>query len=220
MDNEQNTPAAATPAVETPTATTTFLTGTESTPDANPAGGAKPEGEGEPAPKADEPTPEGDKAGKGDQGSIDTYAEFVVPEGMTINESLLNEAVPIFKELGLTQEQAQKLVDFQAKQQAQQLDTFNQQIKTWADQAKTDKEFGGDKFEENVALARSAVSKFGTPELKQMLNEYGVGNHPEIIRFMVKVGQLTREDVPGSKTATPNKPVDHVALLYPNDRNG
>ncbi len=216
---ETNTPAAAsTPATETPS--TTFLTDDKSTPAATVADGAKPVGEGEPAPKADEPKPEGDKAGEGDQGSIDAYADFVMPEGMVVNESLLNEAVPLFKELKLSQEQAQKLVDFQAKQQAQQLDTFNQQKETWATQAKTDKEYGGDKFDENVALARSAVSKFGTPELRQMLDDYGVGNHPEVIRFMVRVGQLTREDVPGSKTATPAKSADHVSLLYPNDRNG
>lgn len=214
---DTNTTAAAPAATDTPVVSTTFLTGTESTLAANPAGGAKPEGEGNPA---DGTKPEGDTAGKGDQGSIDTYAEFVIPEGVTINESLLNEAVPIFKELGLNQEQAQKLVNFQAKQQAQQLDTFNQQIETWANQAKADKEYGGDKFEENVTLARTVVNKFGTPELKQLLDNHGVGNHPEVIRFMVRVGQLTREDVPGSKTVTPNKVIDHVSLLYPNDRNG
>lgn len=217
----ENTNVAA-PAADTPAASTTFLTGTESTPAASaPAtDGAKPEGEVTPAPKADEAKPEGDKAGEGGQGSVDTYADFVMPEGVQVNEVLLNEAVPLFKELGLSQGQAQKLVDFQAKQQAQQLDTFNQQLETWANQAKADKEYGGDKFEENVAIARVAVNKFGTPELKQLLDNHGVGNHPEIIRFMVRVGQLTREDVPGSKSGQVNKAADHVSLLYPNDRNG
>jgi len=206
----------------TPAATTTFLTDDKTTPvaDTPVAGAAKPEGDATEATPADVANPDGDKAGEGDQGSTDTYADFVMPEGMTVNEALLGEAVPLFKELGLTQEQAQRLVDFQAKQQAQQNDTFNQQIEGWATQAKADKEYGGDKFDESVAVARAAVNKFGTPELKQLLDNYGVGNHPEIIRFMVRVGKLTVEDVPGSKTAQVQKPADHVSLLYPNDRNG
>lgn len=219
-DSTENSAAVNTPA--TPAAATTFLTDDKSTPVTNPlvTDAAKPEGDATEAKPADAANPDGDKAGEGDQGSTDTYADFVMPEGVTVDERLMGEAVPLFKELGLTQDQAQKLVDFQAKQQAQQNDTFNQQLEAWAQQAKTDKEFGGDKFDENVALARAAVNKFGTPELKVLLDNYGVGNHPEIIRFMVRVGQLTKEDVPGNKSAQPNKALDHVSLLYPNDRKG
>lgn len=39
--------------------------------------------------------------------------EFTAPENYTIDAALLEKATPIFKELGLTQEQAQKLVDIQ-----------------------------------------------------------------------------------------------------------
>lgn len=160
--------------------------------------------------------------GEGDVTSPDTYADFVMPEGVEIDTELLAEAVPLFKELGLTQEQAQKLVDFQAKQvqagSQRQVDTFNQLMTDWQTKAKNDKEFGGEKFEENVAIARAAVNKFGTPELKQLLEEHGVGNHPEVIRFMVKVGKLTAEDVPGGTTTPTSKAQDRVSLLYPNDK--
>tara|TARA_R110000772_G_scaffold259567_1_gene377222 strand:+ start:70 stop:774 length:705 start_codon:yes stop_codon:yes gene_type:complete len=152
----------------------------------------------------------------------DTYADFVMPEGVELDSALLTEAAPLFKELGLTQDQAQKLVDFQAKQaqasSESNVDAFNQLMNDWQEQSKNDKEFGGDKFEENVGVARSAIDKFGTPELKQLLEEHGVGNHPEVIRFMVKVGKLTAEDVPGGTTAAPSKAQDRVSLLYPNDK--
>lgn len=167
------------------------------------------------------PTP-GDKAGEGDQRQTDTYADFAMPEGIELDQQLLSEAVPIFKELGLTKEQAQKLVDFQAKQvqagSQKQIDSFNQQLDAWRDAAKTDSEFGGEKFDESIALARAAIGKFGTPELKQLLNDYGVGNHPEVIRFMVRVGKLTKEDVPGAQSNASTKPADRASLLYPNDK--
>lgn len=152
----------------------------------------------------------------------DTYADFVMPEGVELDSALLTEAAPLFKELGLTQDQAQKLIDFQAKQvqasSESNVDAFNQLMNDWQEQSKNDKEFGGDKFEENVGIARSAIDKFGTPELKQLLEEHGVGNHPEVIRFMVKVGKLTAEDVPGGTNTPPSKAQDRVSLLYPNDK--
>lgn len=159
---------------------------------------------------------------EGSQTAPDTYADFVMPEGVEVDSALLEEATPIFKELGLNQEQAQKLIDFQAKQvqasSQSNVDAFNQLMEDWSTQSKNDKEFGGDAFDENIKVAQSAISKFGTPELKQLLEEHGVGNHPEVIRFMVKVGKLTAEDIPGSSTAPTSKAQDRVSLLYPNDK--
>tara|TARA_R110000787_G_C13443392_1_gene446704 strand:+ start:26300 stop:27004 length:705 start_codon:yes stop_codon:yes gene_type:complete len=192
--------------------TSTVLTATDS--DVVPDGATDDNADGEAA--------TGEEADLSSQTPPDTYADFVMPEGVELDSALLTEAAPLFKELGLTQDQAQKLVDFQAKQaqasSESNVDAFNQLMNDWQEQSKNDKEFGGDKFEENVGVARSAIDKFGTPELKQLLEEHGVGNHPEVIRFMVKVGKLTAEDVPGGTTAAPSKAQDRVSLLYPNDK--
>lgn len=165
----------------------------------------------------------GDDTGSGSQTPPDTYADFTMPEGVELDSELLSEATPLFKEMGLNQEQAQKLIDLQAKSvqasSASQVGAYNQLMSEWQDQARNDKEFGGDKFDENIGVARSALEKFGTPELKQVMEEYGIGNHPEVIRFMVNVGKMTMEDVPGGTTSAPSKAQDRVSLLYPNDRN-
>ena len=154
----------------------------------------------------------------------DTYADYVLPEGMELDASMVSEANPLFKELGLNQDQAQKLVSFYAEQaqagSQKQVDTFNQLTSDWLSQAKTDSEFGGDNFDENVKIAQSAIGKYGTPELKQLLDDYGVGNHPEIIRFMVKVGSTLKEDVPGSAGKASSKATDRVSILYPNNKEG
>jgi hypothetical protein len=174
------------------------------------------DGETPPADKAD-----GDNADGNDtkDSSLEAYADFTLPEGMTLNDGLLEQAAPLFKELGLNQEQAQKLVDFQAAQveagQQGQMDAFNQLKNDWVDQAKKDPEIGGDKFDETIGIAKEAMTKFGSEGLTKLLNDFGMGNHPEMIRFMANVGKLTKEDSPGETGNPVGKPRDHVGVLYP-----
>lgn len=189
--------------------TSTVLTGG----DTNPA-------EGGDTLAADDAT--GDEPGGADTGDGDTspesYADFDMPEGSEVDASVLESASVVMKDLGLSQEQGQKLVDWYAGQvQAgsdKQVDAFNQMTGEWQEQSKNDKEFGGDKFEESVGIARAAIDKFGTPELKQLLSDHGVGNHPEVVRFMVRVGQLTQEDNPGNTGGNSIGSKDHASILY------
>lgn len=213
MDNEENNtgPEAGTPAEGTQQQPTSLLDSQNSG-----VAEATPESTGE-------ETPEGEPA-SGEEGQVnpDTYADFTVPEGMTLDSELLASATPLFQELNLTQEQAQRLVDFQAQQvqasSQSQSDNFDRLLAGWQEQARLDSEFGGDAFEENIGIAQQAIEKFGTPELKQLLNDHGVGNHPEMIRLMVRVGKLTQEDVPGDVTAPINTAQSRVDTMYPNDR--
>lgn len=165
----------------------------------------------------------GDAGSEGSQTPPDAYADFAMPEGVTLDESAITEATPIFKELGLDQEQAQKLIDIYAKQvqagSQKQVDSFNQLMNDWRDQSKNDSEFGGDKFEENVKVAQAAIDRYGTPELKQLLEDHGVGNHREVVRFMVRVGQTLKEDVPGSSGGVSAAAGDRVSILYPTEKN-
>lgn len=82
-------------------------------PDSKPEGEAKPDGEKKPEEKAVAP---------------EKYETFAAPEGYEIDPALVEKATPLFKELGLTQEQAQKLVDFQA---AYSLEAMEAPQKTW-----------------------------------------------------------------------------------------
>lgn len=163
----------------------------------------------------------GDETGDSEQSdTVTTYADFDLPEGMTVDQVTLDEVTPIFKDLGLTQEQAQKLVSTYASRvqagEQERVDAFNQLMNDWRDQSLNDKEFGGDNFQENVGIAKQALDKFGTPELSKLLEEHGVGNHPEVIRFMIKVGRLTQEDNPGNGDKS-NEKQDRVSILYPKE---
>lgn len=159
--------------------------------------------------------------GKGSSDAVpETYADFELPEGMTPDSVALTGATDIFKEVGLTQENAQKLVSWYAAQvQAgsdERAQAFAQLKDDWADQAQKDKEIGGEHFEQNVQLARRAVDAFGTPELKQLLDDFAVGNHPAVIRFMMNVGKTLQEDVPAAAGHGTRPELSRVEQLYGN----
>ena len=165
--------------------------------------------------------PEGDKSSeqKVEDGAPEAYADFSAPEGLELDAALVEEASPLFKEMNLSQENAQKLVDLYAKQiqasQDSQLESFENLRNEWAESSKNDPEFGGDKFEENVKQANSLINKFGTPELKKFLDESGAGNHPEMIRIFHKLQVQFSQDVPEGGTRSTQPTQDRVSILYP-----
>ena len=91
-------------------------------------------------------------------------------------------------------------------------------IQKWADDAKADKEIGGDKWDGTVKSAQRAINTLGTPALKEYLQASGGGNHPELIRVFAKVGGLIKEDSPPSDgPGGHGKPADPAHVLFPND---
>ncbi|MGV6475357.1 hypothetical protein [Azotobacter vinelandii] len=129
------------------------------------------------------------------------YSFANLPEGYAIDDAALAEWSPVFKELGLTQEQAEKLVALDAKRvlasqrAAEQAatDQRNQMVSGWEASLKADPNFGGANFDANVATASEALAAYGSPELSAMLKESGLGSHPEVVRFFHRVGKEIAE---------------------------
>jgi hypothetical protein len=61
------------------------------------------------------------------------------------------------------------------------------QIARWAHEARADAEIGGERFDENVRLARGVLDRFGDPELRDQLNQTGWGNHRSVIRLLARL---------------------------------
>jgi len=151
----------------------------------------------------------------------ETYQDFTLPDGNEIAPETLEEFKQAALGAKLTQEQAQHLVDMGSKMSAQitqqAWDTHNAKVADWQEQAKSDKEYGGDKLHENLALASKAMDAFATPELKQVLDQTGLGNHPELIRAFVRVGRQISEDKLVSGGSMPVGDSRSIAeRLYPN----
>jgi hypothetical protein len=121
------------------------------------------------------------------------YADPTLPDGVVAHPELKSQFDPIAAELGLNQEGYQKLVDFYAREKQNELQTWGNHLKELKTSAQADPEIGGKNYDQNIAIARKVISKYGTPAFRQMLNGYGVGAHPEMIRMLVKFGQATGE---------------------------
>ena len=151
---------------------------------------------------ADDKKPDGDKPAekKEDEkpeGAPEKY-EFKTAEDIELDTEALKDFEPVARELNLTNEQAQKLVDVYPKilagVQQRQAEAWQQTTEQWAADVKADKEIGGDKLPSNLSAAQRALDQFGTPELKTYLNDTGLGNHPDLVKAFVKIGKAMSED--------------------------
>ncbi|MFY4545026.1 peptidase, partial [Escherichia coli] len=124
--------------------------------------------------------------------------EFQAAEGVELDTEALKEFEPVARELNLTNEQAQKLVDAYPKilagVQQRQAEAWQKTTEQWAADVKADKVIGGDKLISNLSAAQRALDQFGTPELKEYLNTTGMGNHPDLVKTFVKIGKAMSED--------------------------
>ncbi len=174
-----------------------------------------------PAPAAEQANPEGDKSQPGEEGdkpqedkpadgdkpaedkeqkpegAPEKY-EFTAAEGVELDTEAMKDFEPVARDLNLTNEQAQKLVDAYPKilsgVQQRQAEAWQKQTEGWAETVKADKEIGGDKLTANLSAAQRALDQFGTPELKEYLNSTGLGNHPDLVKTFVKIGKAMSED--------------------------
>ena len=112
-----------------------------------------------------------------------------------LDPEVLTALGEVAKELDLTQEAAQKVLDKVAPvMQARQAAVVEQVKLDWANESQADKEFGGESLNDNLEIAKSSLNAFGTDALKSLLQESGLGNHPEVIRFRYRAGKAISED--------------------------
>ena len=131
------------------------------------------------------------------QGAPETY-EFntkITDESSELDPEVVTAFGEVAKELDLPQDAAQKVLDKVAPViQERQAKVLEKVKLDWANDSQADKEFGGEKLAENLEIAKKSLDAFGSDSLKSLLHETGFGNHPEIIRFMYKVGSAISED--------------------------
>lgn len=141
--------------------------------------------------------PEGDE-GNQNQEAV-TFEDFTLPEGVVLDEELMTEFLPFAQELKLDQEGAQKFIDMGSKiaqkMQQQQLDAWQEQLAGWTEQTRNDAELGGKNLANTLAVARTALESFASPEFNELLKASGIGNHPEMIRFAHRIGKAIGNDV-------------------------
>tara|TARA_R110000824_G_scaffold218827_3_gene405521 strand:+ start:286 stop:921 length:636 start_codon:yes stop_codon:yes gene_type:complete len=171
--------------------------------------------------KEDSSADSSDKADSKEEASVvpETY-EFSMPEGVKLDEAIAADFSLIAKDASLTQVQADKFVSMYQKAQADGLEAqqtaWQDQISEWRDEASSDSEIGGAKFQENIGLAKKGLDVFGNEKLKEALNTSGMGNHPEIIRMLTKIGAAVSDDSFVFGKNNPQVKKSHADIMFPN----
>lgn len=161
----------------------------------------------------------------------ESYQPFTLPAEMPAENPQVKEALAeaggLFRELGLTQEQGQKLIDLHAKHwlggMLNQQELFEQEldrrVAQWGEQTKAHPEFGGTRLNESLASVRRAIAHLGGEKLAHALDkETGLINHPEVFAAFARAGKLFAEDqfVGGSPAGAPtDSPSAMAARVYP-----
>lgn len=140
------------------------------------------------AKEGDKPTDAAPKAG-----APEAY-EFKAPEGQQFDQKVLGAYSSVAKELGLTQDAAQKVLDqIVPVMQQREAERFDALRADWRKAISDDKEFGGDRLPATTEAAAKAIATFGDDGLRELL-ALPVGDHPALVRFMAKVGKAVGGD--------------------------
>lgn len=135
----------------------------------------------------DEPG-EGEGGEKKQDAAPEEYKDFAFPEGMVVDPAFMTQAKSIFKDANLSQDNAQKLVDLVIERDKQVEKAQLDLAKKWAEDF-----MSKPTAKEDLAYAAKARS-FVTPGLREMLKDPRIGNNPEILATLAKVGRAISED--------------------------
>lgn len=114
---------------------------------------------------------------------------------MTLAPAIVTAFEGTARELGLDQAKAQLVIDKLAPALAAHAVTSTETARAeMLAAAKADPQIGGEKFDENIAIATLAIDAYFKPEFKQFLNATGLGNHPEMIRGLHAAGMKLKPD--------------------------
>lgn len=134
-----------------------------------------------------------------DTALIDEFKRFAFEQKMSLENARLMAKFYEKHVLGQSKKQSQE--------QAEVLQTMQKACEE-------DSEFGGMNFYDNMRYAKAAMLRFDDGSLAKILNETGFGSHPEVVRFMYRVGRaLAEKDLPKAKERIEEKSA--AELFYP-----
>lgn len=136
-----------------------------------------------------------------------------VPDGFTLAAPVLDSFKAIAAEAGIKADQAQKLLDLYTGHEAEKARAWGDQVEAWHAEIVADPKLGGANLPATTEACARVMARYGTPELKDLLNHTGFGNHPVLVRMFAAIGAELAPDafVNDGRAAAPNP----LAVLYP-----
>jgi len=171
------------------------------------------------------------EAPKAPEGAPEKYEDWKVPEGYTLDAKAAEAATPLFKELGLSQAQAQKLVDFYSTNMLDSAKASDEAFKAtraeWVESLKSHPVIG--KAIESGKLKtsiNSALDTIGDPTLvkdfKDVMDQSGMGDNPAFVRVMYALANKLTEGtfVQGQPLNSGKARPSAAAAIFPNLPSG
>ncbi len=143
------------------------------------------------------------------------YADFKLPEGITLDPKAIEAFKAVATKQGLSQETAQELVSFQAQSVKAEIDgrlaAVAQQSEAWAKESRA---LFGAAAELHFSHAAKAIESFGTPKMREILTAVGLDNHPEFVAMFARVGAKLAEGQPVEGKTAGNERVPTEKLMF------
>ncbi len=117
------------------------------------------------------------------------------PEGSSMDASILDAFGAQMQQLGVNQDQAQKLLEQRYGEQKVAEEAAAAQDRNWLEDLRADKEYGGKNFNENAEATKRAWD-FIDPDgaIRREMAKMWVGNYPPLQKGMAKFGKRMMED--------------------------
>lgn len=162
-----------------------------------------------------------------------------LPEKSTLDAAVLERTAATARELGLSNDAAQKALEFVNQEVATREaaflaahnpgdpeknippgDAWVKQQDAWKAAALADPDLGAGKpeqLEARAGLAMRAFDKFSTPQFRDAVRRTGFGSHPEFVKVFVKIGEAMSESslaVPDATGGSASE-AERLNALYP-----
>ncbi len=150
-----------------------------------------------------EPTPNADPNPPAEpQAAPSEYTPFTAPEGSALDPKAIEGATAIFRELGLSQSQAQKLVDWGANREkestSKSAEAYNNTRTEWRNKTESDPiitsyEGGIDGVKADIGKAINTLPPKLQTELRDALTLTGAGDHPAVVKAFLAFAKSVNE---------------------------
>lgn len=119
--------------------------------------------------------------------------DFKLPEGSLLHPDAVKEIVDFANAKKLSKDDTQAMLERESKAVGAYVEgekaKATQMEDQWFEASKTDKEFGGAAYDTNVELGNRVLKKFGTPAFEVLLKDSKAHMHPEVQRFLIRIGK-------------------------------
>jgi hypothetical protein len=136
------------------------------------------------------------------------------PEGMEVDTAALEMAEPVFRQLGLTNDQAQELVKLDFERAKAEADKAIELRKTNLAAIKADKELGGNAYKTTLSNSKRVVGEFFDQALVDKLVLYGLDVDPDMVRAVNRIAKRFGEDTASGRDHSRTSEKTDEEIMY------